>query len=99
MTPPLLPLWACWSEELLPWGFSTRMDQKPAPQSSAEFRKDTASLHPLPDFQIPHPLANLSHKATPAQPPPATTPSVIAASSQTHHTKRPGWARVETYMG
>lgn len=75
------------------------MDPKTVPQSSAEFRRDTASLHPQSDFQVPHSLANLSHKATPASPPPATTPLAIMASPQTHHTKRPGWACMETYMG
>lgn len=79
--------------------YATRMDSKPGPQSSTEFRKYTSSLHPLPDFQVPHPLANPSHKATPAPPLPATTPFPIATSSQTHHSKRPDWECLETYMG
>lgn len=70
-----------------------------APQSSAEFRKNAAYPHPLPDLQVPHPLANPPHKGIPASPPPATLPLRITTSSQAHHTMRPGWACMGTYMG
>lgn len=64
----------------------------PASQSSAEFRRDSTSLHPLPDFQVPHLLANLSYKAI-------HSPSTSRHHTIDHHHLLPHSSHQEARLG